>query len=179
VATIWSEGDCEAITDFHGAHHVVLRVRPGDIVQNGLSYGLWVAGPSVHYAAKRIGCLVIPIGAATTARQIDYLETGSTVLLATPSYALHIAETLRQRGMSLDRLALRLGCFGGEAGAGNPATRAKIEAAGHRRLRLLRAGRDRADVRLGVPGQGGHPLGGGPPPRRDHRSGHDAAVPTR
>ncbi len=128
VATLWSEGDCEAITDFTARTMWCFGVRPGDVVQNGLSYGLWVAGLSVHYAAKRIGCLVIPIGAATTARQIDYLEAGSTVLLATPSYALHIAETLRQRGMSPDRLALRLGCFGGEAGAGNPATRAKIEA---------------------------------------------------
>jgi phenylacetate-CoA ligase len=51
-----------------------------------------------------------------------------TVLLATPSYALHIAEALRERGVDPAELSLRLGCFGGEAGAENPPTRAKLEA---------------------------------------------------
>jgi phenylacetate-CoA ligase len=49
------------------------------------------------------------------------------VLLATPSYALHIAEQLRLRGLDPARLALRRGCFGGEAGTEAPATRRKIE----------------------------------------------------
>jgi phenylacetate-CoA ligase len=70
---------------------------------------------------------VIPIGAALTNRQIDYLLAGSTVLLATPSYALHIAEALRERGVSPDDIALEMGCFGGEAGTENPSTRGKIE----------------------------------------------------
>jgi phenylacetate-CoA ligase len=127
VSTIWSEADCENITQFTARTMWSFGVRPGDIVQNAFSYGLWVAGMSVHYAAKRMGCFVIPIGAALTNRQIDYLLAGSTVLLATPSYALHIAEALRERGVSAEDLALKLGCFGGEAGTENHSTRAKIE----------------------------------------------------
>ena len=128
VNTIWSEADCENITSFTARTMWSFGVRPGDVVQNAFSYGLWVAGMSVHYAARRLGCFTIPIGAALTNRQIDYLQRpGATVLLATPSYALHIAETLRERGVSPDDLPLRLGCFGGEAGAENPSTRAKIE----------------------------------------------------
>ena len=103
-------------------------VRPGDIIQNGFSYGLWVAGMSTHYAAERIGCFVIPIGASMTGRQIDYLlNPGSTVLLCTPSFALHIAENLRERGISPRKLSLRLGSFGGEGGTETQATRRKIE----------------------------------------------------
>src|SRR5207253_4973340 len=86
-------------------------------------------GMSCHYAAGRLGCLVVPTGTGIpTQRQIDFLHAlGSTVLLATPSYGLHLVEGLRERGIDPAGLALRLGCFGGEAGAENPATRAKLE----------------------------------------------------
>ncbi|MFQ5895927.1 MAG: phenylacetate--CoA ligase family protein, partial [Nitrospinota bacterium] len=129
VGTIWSARDVEHITDFTARTMWSFGVRPRDVVQNAFSYGLWVAGMSVHYAARRIGCFVIPIGAAMTERQIFYMQTaGSTVVLSTPSYALHIAERMRSEGVKPEELALRLGCFGGEPGAENPATRAKIEA---------------------------------------------------
>ena len=128
VNTIWSAADCENITSFTARTMWSFGVRGGDIVQNGFSYGLWVAGMSAHYAAGRLGCFTIPIGAAMTNRQIDYLlNPGATVLLATPSFALHIAEALRERGVAPDQIPLRLGCFGGEGGTENEATRAKIE----------------------------------------------------
>ncbi len=127
VSTIWSQADCENITQFTARTMWSFGVRPGAIVQNAFAYGLWVAGMSVHYAAKRMGCFVIPIGAALTNRQIDYLLAGSTVLLATPSYALHIAEALREHGVAPDDITLELGCFGGEAGTENASTRGKIE----------------------------------------------------
>ncbi len=128
VNTIWSEKDVENITEVTARTMWSFGVRPGDIIQNGFSYGLWVAGMSTHYAAGRIGCFVIPIGASMTGRQIDYmLNPGSTVLLCTPSFALHIAENLRERGISPQQLPLRRGCFGGEGGTENEATRRKIE----------------------------------------------------
>lgn len=128
VNTIWSRADTDNITSFTARTMWSFGVRPGDIVQNAFSYGLWVAGMSVHYAALRIGCFTIPIGAALTNRQIDYLQRpGSTVLLATPSYALHIAEALRERGIDPNDIPLRIGAFGGEAGTENPSTRSKIE----------------------------------------------------
>src|SRR6266851_335132 len=130
VNTIWSAGDIETITDVTARTMWQFGVRPGDVVQNAFAYGLWVAGLSCHYAAARLGCLVVPTGTATTTqRQIDFLQAlDSTVLLATPSYALHIAEGLSERGIDPAALSLRVGCFGGEAGAENPSTRAKLEA---------------------------------------------------
>jgi len=128
VNNLWSHTDVRNISHWTARTMWTFGVRPGDIIQNGFSYGLWVAGMSTHYAARELGCLVIPIGAAMTERQIDYLITpGSTVLLCTPSYALHIAERLKQRGVSPGELPLRIGCFGGEGGTEVPATREKIE----------------------------------------------------
>jgi len=130
VITIWSEADVEAITKITARTLWQFGVRPGDVIQNAFAYGLWVAGLSCHYAGSRLGCLIVPTGAAVpTQRQIDFLQAvRSTVLLATPSYALHIAEGLLGRGIDAEGLSLRLGCFGGEAGAENPSTRAKLEA---------------------------------------------------
>src|SRR5207244_3157505 len=130
VNTIWSAADVETITKVTMRTLWQFGVRPGHVIQNAFAYGLWVAGLSCHYAAARLGCLVVPTGTATTTqKQIDFLRSvGSTVLLSTPSYALHVAEGLQEQGIDLADLPLRLGCFGGEAGAENPSTRAKLEA---------------------------------------------------
>jgi phenylacetate-CoA ligase len=121
VNTIWSAQDVENITQVTARTMWSFGVRPGDIIQNGFSYGLWVAGMSTHYAGERIGCFVIPIGASMTGRQVEYmLNPGSTVLLCTPSFALHIAENLRERGVSPKQLCLRVGSFGGEGGTETP-----------------------------------------------------------
>ena len=128
VYNIWSEQDVENITHWTARTLWNFGVRPGDIIQNAFSYGLWVAGMSSHYAARELGCLVIPIGATPADRQIDYLiGTQATVLLATPSFALYLGERLAERRVSPESLALRIGCFGGEPGAAVASTRNKIE----------------------------------------------------
>lgn len=131
VNTIWTVADVLTITDFTVRTLVQAGVRPGDVLQNAFAYGLWVAGMSCHYAAGRLGCLVVPTGAAVSSeKQIEFLlAAGSTALCATPSYALHIGEVLAARRVSPDELSLRVGLFGGEPGAENPATRTAIESA--------------------------------------------------
>lgn len=128
VNTIWSHSDVQNIADFTARMMWQIGVRPGDIVQNGFSYGLWVAGMATHYGAQKIGCFIIPIGAQLTERQIMYLtDVGSTVFFATPSYGLHIAERLKQEGIDPQSLALRIGSFGGEGGTQLDSTRRKLE----------------------------------------------------
>jgi phenylacetate-CoA ligase len=131
VNTIWTAADVLTITDFTVRMLVQAGVRPGDVLQNAFAYGLWIAGMSCHYAAAKLGCLIVPTGAAVSSeKQIEFLlATGSTALCATPSYALHIGEVLAARGVSPDELSLRVGLFGGEPGAENPATRSAIESA--------------------------------------------------
>lgn len=129
VNTVWSAADVEAITDMTARTMWQFGVRPGHVVQNAFAYGLWVAGLSCHYASARLDATVIPVGASTaTDRQIDYLvRAGSDVLLATPSYALHIAEEIAARGIDPRGLRVSIGCFGGEPGVGNAATRTRVE----------------------------------------------------
>jgi phenylacetate-CoA ligase len=128
VNNLWGEKDVEHITSWTARTLWSVGVRPGFIIQNGLSYGLWVAGLSVHYAARAIGCLVIPIGASMTERQVEYLiNPGSDMILSTPSFAIHIAEKVKERGIDPSDLKVRLGLFGGEPGAGTSGTRRKIE----------------------------------------------------
>jgi phenylacetate-CoA ligase len=128
VNNLWSFKDVKNISNWTARTMWTFGVRPGDIIQNAFAYGLWVAGMASHYAARELGCFIIPIGATDTERQIDYfLRPGSTVLLCTPSYALYIAERLKQRGISPEDIPLRIGCFGGEGGTEVSATREKIE----------------------------------------------------
>jgi phenylacetate-CoA ligase len=130
VNTIWSARDVEHVADFTARTMWQFGVRPTDVVQNAFAYGLWVAGLSCHYGAGKVGSLVVPIGTGvSTEKQVEYFQrAGSTVLIATPSYALYMAAVLRERDIDPDELALRRGCFGGEPGAENEATRQKIEA---------------------------------------------------
>jgi phenylacetate-CoA ligase len=88
-------------------------VQPGMIVHNAYGYGLFTGGLGFHMGAERIGALVIPASGGVTARQALLLrDLKGQVLCATPSYALHIAQSLREAG--IDDLGLRIGMFGAE-----------------------------------------------------------------
>ncbi len=128
VNTLWTYRDAEIIADHTARLIWGFGVRKEDVIQNAFSYGLWVAGIAVHYAAEKIGSFIIPIGATSSERQIHYLQHAkSTVLLATPSFGLYIAEKLKEKGVKPEEISLRIGSFGGEAGTENPATRKRLE----------------------------------------------------
>jgi len=90
-------------------------VQRGDIVHNAYGYGLFTGGLGVHYGAEKLGATVIPISGGNTKRQIMILQDfGATVLTCTPSYALNLAETMRELGVDPASLKLRVGIFGAE-----------------------------------------------------------------
>ncbi len=90
-------------------------VHRGDIVHNAYGYGLFTGGLGFHYGAERLGATVIPISGGNTKRQIMIMrDFGSTVLTCTPSYALNIAEVIRESGLDPSDLKLRVGIFGAE-----------------------------------------------------------------
>ena len=89
-------------------------VTSDDIVQISFGYGLFTGGFGLHYGMERVGATVVPISSGNTERQIKIMrDFGSTALVATPSYALHMAEVAREMGV-LDQLKLRVGLFGAE-----------------------------------------------------------------
>ncbi len=128
VRTIWTEHDVERITEFTTRFLWQIGIRPGDTIQNAFSYGLWIAGMAVHYAARRLGCLNIPIGGQPAAHQLAYLrDLHPTALFATPSFGLYVSETLAREGVDPRELGVRAGAFGGEAGVELGGTRGRLE----------------------------------------------------
>lgn len=90
-------------------------VRREDIVQNAYGYGLFTGGLGFHQAATKMGCAVVPTSSGLTERQITLMKDfGSTVLFATPSYALTIAERAEEMKVDIKSLPLRVGIFGAE-----------------------------------------------------------------
>jgi len=112
---------------------VVLRAAglgPGDRVFFPFSFGLFVRFWAGFEGARALGALAIPGGGQDTAQRLAAMESlGATAVCCTPSYALHLAEVARERGIALDRLGVRTTVHAGEPGAGIPAVRARIEAA--------------------------------------------------
>lgn len=86
-----------------------------DIVQVSYGYGLFTGGLGAHYGAENVGCSVIPMSGGNTRRQLQLMcDFGSTVLACTPSYALHMADAMKDFGYSIDDMKLRIGVFGAE-----------------------------------------------------------------
>jgi phenylacetate-CoA ligase len=85
--------------------------EPGTVVHVAYGYGLFTGGLGLHYGAERLGCTVVPASGGNTPRQAQLLEDlGAELLCCTPSYALAIADHVREPS----QLRLRAGLFGAE-----------------------------------------------------------------
>jgi phenylacetate-CoA ligase len=103
---------------------------PGDRVFFPFSFGLFIGLWSGFEGARALGCLAIPGGGQDSAQRLAAIEClGATALCCTPSYALHLAEVARERGVELPKLGVRITVHAGEPGAGIPSVRARIEEA--------------------------------------------------
>ncbi len=77
-------------------------------------YGLWTAGIGFQTGAERLGAMVIPMGPGNTDKQLRMMmDMQSTVLCATSSYALLLAEEIAKRGIG-DQISLKKGVIGSE-----------------------------------------------------------------
>lgn len=77
-------------------------------------YGLWTAGIGFQNGAEKLGAMVIPMGPGNTDKQLRMMmDMKSTVLCATSSYALLLAEEIAKRGIG-DRIHLKKGVIGSE-----------------------------------------------------------------
>lgn len=105
-------------------------VVPTDIAQMAFGYGMFTGGFGLHYGLQRLGCAMIPAGSGNTERHIKMIEDyGTTVLIATPSYAMHICEVGESMGYDWASSPLRVGLFGGEPCP--PSLKAEIESRMH------------------------------------------------
>jgi phenylacetate-CoA ligase len=116
---VWSEMTARCLTAFGADRH--------DIVSVGYGYGLFTGGVGLHYGVEHLGGTVSPPSSGNTAKHIMLMhDFGATALACTPSYALYLADALRDSGMPREEFRLRTGIFGAEPWTEN--MRREIEA---------------------------------------------------
>lgn len=88
---------------------------PGMKLHNAYGYGLFTGGLGLHYGGERLGMAVIPVSGGMTDRQLMLLQDfAPEVISCTPSYALTLAEAIRERGIPLEQFKLRYAILGAE-----------------------------------------------------------------
>ena len=101
-------------------------VTADDVVQVTLNYGLLTGGLGIHYGAELIGASVLPTSVGRTERQVTIMrDYRTTALVATPSYALVIAERMEKMGIDAKTLRIKYAILAGEPWS--EATREEIE----------------------------------------------------
>lgn len=110
----YTEADIEHWYEMFARCYRMASVGAGDRVQITPGYGLWSAGVGFQAGAERAGAMAIPVGPGNVDLQLELMrDLKSTVLTATASFALLLAEETDRRGLKPD-LAVRAGIFGSE-----------------------------------------------------------------
>jgi phenylacetate-CoA ligase len=111
----YTKADLDIWTGLMARSMTMAGVRPGMLIHNANGYGLFTGGLGFHQGGERIGATVVPVSGGFTSRQAMLLrDLGAHVLVATPSFALVIAQALAESGIDPAETPLELGLFGGE-----------------------------------------------------------------
>lgn len=85
-----------------------------DIIQVAYGYGLFTGGLGGHYGAEKMGATVVPMSTGNTKKLVNMMvDFGVTGILCTPSYLMHIAETIEEMGVR-DKIKLKASLNGAE-----------------------------------------------------------------
>ncbi len=104
---IWSEAIARCLAAFGASREDTISVAYG--------YGLFTGGLGLHYGVEHLGASVVPTSSGNTDKHILLIkDLGITGVACTPSYALHMAEVMRKKGITPEDIKLRIGIFGGE-----------------------------------------------------------------
>lgn len=103
-------------------------VTKGDSCYLAFSFGPFIGFWAAHEGIRNLGALAIPGGSMSSEERLkSMLDNQATVLLCTPSYALHLAEVAEKLGLDIKNSAIRTIITAGEPGGSVPSTRAQIE----------------------------------------------------
>ena len=121
----YTRNDMNNWTDLVARVVTAAGVTDEDVAQIAFGYGLFTGAFGLHQGLERVGAMVVPLSSGNTERQLMLMEDFQTsVLIATPSYAIYLAELIEERGLR-DKLNLRIGLFGSESCSAD--TKAAIE----------------------------------------------------
>ena len=104
-------------------------VQPGDRIYFAFSFGPFIGFWAGWEGARKLGAMAVSGGGQSTSQRIKaIIDYGATVLVCTPTYALHIASEAKKAGIDLAReSAIRITIHAGEPGASIPSTKKMIE----------------------------------------------------
>ena len=110
----YTKRDITDWTEMFRRCYEIAGVTPSDRIHITPGYGLWTAGIGFQTGAEALGAMAIPMGPGNTDKQLQMMvDLGSTVLCATSSYALLLAEEIAKRGIG-DKIKLKKGIIGSE-----------------------------------------------------------------
>lgn len=123
-----STDDWERLLRIWNVLYEIAGITNSDKLFFPFSFGPFLGFWSAFEAATRSGIYCIAAGGLTTQARIRMIERhGITVVLATPSYALHMAEVGSGLGISLHQTPVRTLILAGEQGASIPSLRSRLE----------------------------------------------------
>lgn len=104
---VWSECMSRCLTAY--------GITRDDTFSVAYGYGLFTGGLGAHYGVENLGATVVPASTGNTEKHLRLIrDLGITGIACTPSYALHLAETMDKMGIRRDDIRLRIGAFGAE-----------------------------------------------------------------
>lgn len=104
-------------------------VRPGDRIYFAFSFGPFIGFWSAWEGARRIAAMAVSGGGQSTAQRVKtIIDCRATVLVCTPTYALHMASEAQKSGIDLAKeSSVKITIHAGEPGASIPSTKKMIE----------------------------------------------------
>ena len=111
----YTAGDLDVWREVMARVMTAAGARRGDLLHVAFGYGLFTGGLGFHDGGERIGMTVVPVSSGNTTRHHLLLQDfRPAAICGTPSFVLHIAESLREQGGDPRALGLRYGMFGAE-----------------------------------------------------------------
>ena len=114
VVIPYTKKDIEDWTNMMAKCYEIAGITNKDRLQITFGYGLWTGAIGAQAGSEKIGAMAVPLGPGNTERQLQMMQDlKSTVICATSSYALLLAEEVEKRGIK-DKIFLKKGIIGSE-----------------------------------------------------------------
>ena len=122
----YTQGDIDAWSNLMARSIRAAGGSSADIVHNAYGYGLFTGGLGFHYGAERLGAAVVPVSGGSTERQVRLIaDFRPTIITATPSYLLTIADEFSARDSTRAHRAFAWRSAAPSRGATRCATRSR------------------------------------------------------
>ena len=112
----YTAGDMDVWTECVSRIAVAGGATSKDVAQICFGYGMFTGALGLHYGLENIGATIVPSSTGNSEKQLMYMKDfGTTLLVATPSYALRLAEVAREMGIDPAKdLQVKIGLVGSE-----------------------------------------------------------------